>query len=249
MRLNDTKFSAAAVARALLAVALLIGAGATWTHAQPTASPSSPQVAQTQSAAPQVAENTGKQEASKSEEDELNVYRHAPIVQTISRVMHMQLETTARLLEYINFAVLALALGIPLVRILPRILHHRRRTLQENLDSARRMTDDARSRLAAVEAKLAKLDDEIAQIRAQAEEEAKGDEARIKSSIGEESARIVQAAEQEIASATAQARRGLRTLAAELAVDHAARQLVLTPEADRALIDEFVRDAATRGQN
>ena len=59
----------------------------------------------------------------------------------------------------------------------------------------------------------------------------------------------MQAAEQEIASATAQARRGLRALAAELAVDHAARQLVLTPEADRALIDEFVRDAAARGQN
>lgn len=179
----------------------------------------------------------------------MDVYRHAPIVQTIARMMHMKIEATARMFEYINFAVLALALGIPLLRILPKALHHRRRSLQENLASARRMTEEARTRLAAVEAKLARLDEEIAQIRAQVEEESKGDEERIKASIGEESARIVAAAEQEILSATAQARRSLRGFAADLAIEHATRKLVLTPEDDRALIEEFVRDAARREQN
>ena len=40
--------------------------------------------------------------------------------------------------------------------------------------------------------------------------------------------------------AAAQAQRGLRHFAAELAVEQAARQLVLTPETDRALIAEFI---------
>ena len=184
-----------------------------------------------------------------SEQDEENIYRHAPIVRWFARTLHMETETTARLFEYFNFAVIVLALGIPLARIVPRLLHARSRTLQDNLLSARKMTEEARTRLSAVEARLARLDEEIAQIRTQAEEESRGDEARIKASIGEESARIVAAAEQELVAAAAQARRGLRTFAADLAIEHASRQLVLTPETDQALIDEFVRDAARRGQN
>ncbi len=238
-------------ARALHAVALafaLCAAGPIPSRAQAAPSAATNQSAgQTASPASQPAAEGQKPAA--SEQDDMNVYRHAPIVQTIARIAHLPLETTARLFEAFNFILLALALGIPLLRILPRILRNRRQTLAENLLSARKMTDEARTRLAAVEAKMARLDEEIAQIRAQAEEESKGDEARIKASIGEESARIVAAAEQEISAAAAQARRGLRTFAADLALEHASRQLVLTPEADHALIDEFVRDAAKRGQN
>jgi F0F1-type ATP synthase membrane subunit b/b' len=75
------------------------------------------------------------------------------------------------------------------------------------------------------------------------EEESRQDEARIKSTIGEESARIVAAAEQEIESSAAQARRSLRHFAADLAIDQAVQQLTFTPETDRALIAEFLGDA------
>jgi F-type H+-transporting ATPase subunit b len=44
--------------------------------------------------------------------------------------------------------------------------------------------------------------------------------------------------------AASQAKRGLRHFAADLAVEQAARQLVLTQEIDRALISEFVVEAA-----
>ena len=54
-----------------------------------------------------------------------------------------------------------------------------------------------------------------------------------------------QNAAQEITVAAAQARRGLRHFAADLAIEQAAKQLVLTPETDRALISEFVREATT----
>ncbi len=65
--------------------------------------------------------------------------------------------------------------------------------------------------------------------------------------IAEESARIVAAAEQEIGLSAAQARRSLRHFAADLAIDQATQELVLTPETDRALIAEFLADAAING--
>jgi F-type H+-transporting ATPase subunit b len=47
--------------------------------------------------------------------------------------------------------------------------------------------------------------------------------------------------------AAAQAKRGLRHFAADLAIEQAARQLVLTPETDRELIAEFVGEANRTG--
>ena len=121
--------------------------------------------------------------------------------------------------------------------------------LREDIESARKVTEDASTRLAAVEAKLASLGDEIAKFRAEVEAESLQDQARIKATLEEESTRIVAAAEQEIGVAAAQARRTLRHFAADLAIDQAAKQLVLTAETDRALIAEFVADAAKGGLN
>ena len=159
----------------------------------------------------------------------------------------MNVEATARTLEFLNFGILALCILIPLVRVMPRLIRKRSETLKHDLEEARKTTADANSRLSAIEAKLAGLDKEIAEIRVQVEEEGKGDEARIKASIGEESSRIVAAAEQEIIAAAAHARRGLRHFAADLAIDQAAKQLVLTAETDRALIAEFVSEAGRNG--
>ena len=178
-----------------------------------------------------------------------SIYRHTPLVQSLAKVFHLDVEITARLFEYFNFAIIALAVVIPLVKIMPKMLRKRSETLKQDLETARKTTADANARLSAVEAKLSKFDSEIAAIRAQVEAESKQDEQRIKASIQEESGRIVAAAEQEIAVAAAQAKRGLRSFAAELAVEQAAKQLVLTPETDRALIAEFVGDATKGMEN
>ena len=195
------------------------------------------------------ADHTAEQPAQREEKkgDDENVYRHTPLVTSIAKALNMPVETTARLFEFINFAIIALAIIIPLVRILPKLIRKRNITLSHNLETARKTTVDANTRLNAVEAKLSKLDEEIAKIRAQVEDESRQDEARIKASIEEESARIVASAEQEISVAAAQAKRGLRHFAADLAIEQAAKQLVLTPETDRALIAEFVSEAGQNG--
>lgn len=183
----------------------------------------------------------GQVKAEEREED--NVYRHTPLVGKLAQMFHLDVETTARLFEFINFAIIMLAIVIPLVRFLPRVIRKRSTTLSHNLETARKTTADANARLSAVEAQLSRLDQEIAKIREQVEEESKQDEVRIKASIEEERTRIVAAAEQEIGAAAAHARRSLRHFAADLAIEQAAKQLVLTPETDRALIAEFISDA------
>jgi F-type H+-transporting ATPase subunit b len=209
----------------------------------------SPAPATATQAAPGQANEAAAQPAQKEEkkgEDE-NVYRHTALVTSIAKALNLPVETTARLFEFINFAIIALAILIPLVRFIPKVIRKRNITLSHNLETARKTTVDANTRLSAVEAQLSRLDEEIAKIRAQVEEESRQDEARIKASIEEESVRIVAAAEQEITVAAAQAKRGLRHFAADLAIEQAAKQLVLTPETDRALIAEFVREASENG--
>jgi F-type H+-transporting ATPase subunit b len=197
------------------------------------------------------------------EAEEHNVFRHNSLVQAVSDAVFKDdknatdpekvqlraghIEKTARTFEWINSSILILCIVIPLARVLPRIIRQRSQSLKHNLEEARKTTADANTRLSAVETQLARLDEEIAQIRANVEQESKQDEVRIKASIEEEKVRIVASAEQEIASAAAQAQRGLRHFAAELAIDTAARQLTLTPEADRALISEFVSDTTSNG--
>jgi F-type H+-transporting ATPase subunit b len=188
------------------------------------------------------------EEPAKSEENENDVYLHSPVVKWAAGILHKDVDATAKIFLFINFAIIVLAIGIPLFRMLPKMLRKRSEKVSADIEAARKVTEDANTRLSAIEAKLAGLGEEIRVIRVQVETESRQDMERIHASIAEESARIVAAAEQEIGASAAQARRSLRNFAADLAIDQATKQLVLTPEADRALIAEFLGDAALDGQ-
>ena len=205
--------------------------------------------AQTSAPAAQSTE-TAKPDAPKSQEEQNNTFRlTGPIVKETAKLFNLPVETVANIYDFINLALIVLAIGIPLFRFLPRFLRNRAQKLSEDIESARKTTEDANARLSAVEAQLSSIGEEIAKFRAEVERESLADEARIKSTLKEESERIVSAAEQEIAAAAAQARRGLRNFAADLAVDQATKQIVLTPETDRALIAKFVGDVAGKGKS
>ena len=210
-------------------------------QAAPATTASQPSVT-TAAKAPESSEDTADDEAS-------NKFRHNPLVKSSAKVLHLSVETTARSFEFLNFAIIVLGIGIPLYKFLPRFLRNRAEKVRADIESARKVTEDANFRLSAVEAKLASLGNEIQKFRAEVEAESLQDEARIKAALAEESARIVAAAEQEIGMAAAQATRGLRNFAADLAIDQASRQLKLTPETDRALIAEFVGNVEKGGLN
>jgi F-type H+-transporting ATPase subunit b len=192
-----------------------------------------------------------KPESGQSEEEQQNkAFRlEGPLVKWTARTLNLSVNTAANIFEIINFLIIALGIGVPLVRFLPKFLRNRAEKVRSDIESARKVTEDANARLSAVEAKLSKLDEEIQKFRGEVEAESVQDEARIKASLAEESTRIVESAEQEIGQAAAQARRGLRNFAAGLAIEQAANKLVLTPETDRALIAEFVGEVVRNGSN
>jgi F-type H+-transporting ATPase subunit b len=174
-------------------------------------------------------------------------FLHSSVVKSVARLLHLPLDVTVDLLLGINFAIIFFAIAIPLGRIMPKIMRKRSQTLSHDLADARQATADAQARLRAVEVKLAGLGEEIKKLSAQVEQESLEDEKRIKASIGEESARIVAAAEQEINVAVTQAKRGLRSFAADLAIGQAEKQIAISPETDRAVIAEFVAGVAGDG--
>ena len=192
--------------------------------------------------AQQEAQNPPQTQAAKTEEKENDLYRHSAVIQSLARMLHLGVETTARLFEIFNVLVVVLGIGIPLGRFLPKLLRKRSEKIRGDLETARKTTEDANTRLSAVEAKLASLDQEIAKFRTEVEQQIALDEQRGKAALEEESARIVDSAAQEIGMAAAQAKRSLRHFAADLAIDQAVKKLVLTPETDRALIAEFVNE-------
>jgi F-type H+-transporting ATPase subunit b len=175
-------------------------------------------------------------------------FLHAPVVRSVARILHLPLDVTVEILLGINFAIILFAIAIPLARTMPKVIRKRSETLGHELNDARQATADAGKRLSAVEAQLAGLGEEIKKLAAQVEQESLEDEKRIKAAIGEESARIVAAAGQELEVALTQAKRGLRNLAADLAIGQAEKQIALSPETDRAVIAEFVAGAAGDGK-
>ena len=229
----------------LLGVLTLTAAAPLEIRAQSTNQPAQPTIESPQ----QEAQNPPKTEAAKAEEQENDQYRHAPVVKTLARWMHVDVETAARIFEIFNVSVVIFGVIIPLIKIMPKLLRKRSEKIRADIEEARKTTADANSRLSAVEAKLASLDQEIAKFRTEVEQQIAQDEQRSKAALEEESARIVASAEQEIGVAAAQARRSLRHFAADLAIDQAVKKLVLTPETDRALIAEFVNEAGRDGMN
>ncbi len=187
-------------------------------------------------------------EQASSEEDQTREFLvGGPIVKWTASHFNLSLDTAANIYQAVNFVTIALLIGIPILRVAPKIFRKRSQTLGHSLQTAREATKDANARLLAVEERLAGLDGEIKKLQAQVEQESLEDEKRVKASLAEESARIVESAEQELNVAVAHARRGLRNFAADLAIEQAARQMTLTPEADRALIAEFIGSAGSNG--
>ena len=180
-----------------------------------------------------------------------DVYRHSTSVRMLGRWLHLDKESSARLFEYLNFAILAGAILFAMFKYLPKTFRANREDIQRRLVEARTATEQAHERLAAIEQRLSRLDEEIAAIARQAEKDSVEDEARIKASIETERQRIVEAVSRDIAAASSAAQRDLKRFAAGLAVDRAAQRiaLTLTDDDDRALVREFSSSLSLQARN
>jgi F-type H+-transporting ATPase subunit b len=181
--------------------------------------------------------------------NETDAYRMSPVVVKLGSMLGMGPETAANAFTLFNIVVLFAAMGYGLIKTLPKVFRKRSTDIQKHLVDARTATEEATSRLSSVEQRLSKLDDQIAAMRAQAEADSVRDEERIKASVEDEKVKIVAAAEAEIQNATTLARREIQKYAAELAIDQAARKLVVTAETDRLLVESFAHKLGEGSNN
>ena len=184
------------------------------------------------------------------EKDENDAYRHSAMVQKFGHMLGMSTATAATTFELLNFAVLAVAIGGVAVKMLPKVFRDRSSGIQKALTDARSATEEASVRLHSVEDRLAKLDGQIEEMKQRAETDAKAEELRLKAAAEDEKNKILASAEQEIAAASALAHRQLQQYAAGLAIEHAAKRLVISVETDRLLVQNFAqRLGEGKGEN
>jgi F-type H+-transporting ATPase subunit b len=201
----------------------------------------------------QSASESQTSEQGKQEEDENDKYLHSAVVRELGAKVGLSAEQAATAFTVANFVVLAALVGWFLAKTLPKTFRDRNTAIQKQLVDARTATEDANARLRSVEDRLSRLDSQIGAMRAQAEKDSMLDEQRIAADVEAEKTKILAAAEQEIAAATALAQRQIQQYAAELAIEQAARKLVVTAETDRLLVQNFAQrlagDDSKKGQN
>jgi F-type H+-transporting ATPase subunit b len=180
---------------------------------------------------------------------ETDQYRMSAPVVKLGALLGMKPETAANVFTIFNILILAGGIGYGLLKVLPKTFRNRSTAIQKDLVDARTATEEATARLSSVEDRLSKLDDQIAAMRAQAEADAARDEQRILASVEDEKNKILAAADAEIQSATVLARREIQKYAAELAIEQAARKLVVTAETDRLLVESFAHKLGEGSKN
>lgn len=188
-------------------------------------------------AEPAAAEKAATKEAAAA--DPHAQFMESPSVQWIARKLGVETKTASKIALGLNFLILAFGFYWVSRKAVPQMFKDRTSAIQKGMEEARKASAESAARLSEIESRLSRLDSDIATMRTQAESEAKAEEERLRAATEEEKRKIVQSAEQEIASAANAARRDLKHLAAELAVSLAEKKISVSEETDKMLVRDF----------
>lgn len=215
-------------------------------RAQENAKPASAPAAEGQA---QSAHPSPKQEGEQQLENggEADAIRNAPAVRFIARHTGLTKNQAYWLCFGLNFAVIFIVIAGLMRKMLPGYFKGRTSTIQKGIEEARKMSEDARRRLADVEGRLSRLDADIATMQSEADENTKAQEQRLLAAGEEERRRIVASAEQEIEMAANSARRELKAYVAELAVQLAEKKIRVSKDTDEALVRAFTAQMGKDG--
>jgi F-type H+-transporting ATPase subunit b len=198
-------------------------------------------------AAQHAATEAQKPEAEKSEDEDAQ-FKHSASVQWIARHLKVSTDTAYWISVLVNFAIVAVLVGLFLKKKLPVWAQQRTAAIQKGMEEARRTSEDANRRLSEIEDRLSRLDTEIAQLQATAALQGDEEEARQKAAADEEQRRMIEAAEQEIGAAANAARRDLKAYCAELAVSLAEKRIKVDAATDQELVRDFVDQLGRNGR-
>ena len=146
--------------------------------------------------------------------------------------------------KFFNLAIFIGLLYYILKRPVAEALRNRAEGIRRELKRAQQERDAANLKLAEVEQRLAKLDNEVAEIRRHAEIEAEEERENIRRTAELESKKLREQAQREIQSAAKAAKQHLREFAAEQTVQLAEGIIrnEIRPEDDTRLIDNEVAE-------
>jgi ATP synthase F0 subunit b len=125
-----------------------------------------------------------------------------------------------------------------------QVFDNRAAAIRKELETAKREKEEALARLNEVEARLSRLDEEVNQMRAEAEHEAAREAERIHQQAEADADKIQQMAHREIEGALKSARTELRAFAAEQAVEMAEAIIrrEIRPEDNARILGRYVEE-------
>jgi F-type H+-transporting ATPase subunit b len=156
--------------------------------------------------------------------------------------------TRKQIFKIVNFLIIVAAFWYLSKTTLGPFLRAREQAIREEMERSRRASEEASARLAVVEEKMKRLDEEIGALRSSAMQEAAAERARLEEMAKTDAQKIAQAAQQEIAAATKVARHDLKVYAAELAIGVAEKkiQASISPESEKGIFRSFLNDLTDR---
>jgi F-type H+-transporting ATPase subunit b len=147
------------------------------------------------------------------------------------------------LFKWINFATVAGVLLWVFAKLLPPKFRANAENISSAISKATAAKAEADRQLKDAEQRLARLEEEVRNLRAEAEKEGAAEAERIRAMAKSDVEKVGAAAQAEIEAAERAARIELKALAAKLAVDSAESLVAkqLTPQTQDALIAGFVK--------
>jgi len=157
-------------------------------------------------------------------------------------------EHANEIFKWINFAIVAGLIAWVFLKLTPPFFRKNAETISSAITKATAAKAEADRQLREAEEKLARLEQEVAQLRATAQREMTVEAERLRAITQSDIQKIGLAAKAEIEAAERAARLELKVVAANLAVDGAESLLAkqLTPKAQESLVAAFVKNLEGR---
>ena len=151
--------------------------------------------------------------------------------------------TLWRVINLLVFVIILAYILRSKVRI-GQVFDNRAASIVKELEQAKRDKQEAEDRLAQLEARLTKLDQEVEQIRVEAELESARESERIREAAAADAEKIRQTARREIEGAMKAARNELRAFVADQSVALAEGMIrrEIRPEDDTRMVNKFIDD-------
>jgi F-type H+-transporting ATPase subunit b len=157
-------------------------------------------------------------------------------------------ERANEIFKWINFAIVAGLVAWVFLKLTPPFFRKNAETISSAITKATAAKAEADRQLREAEEKLARLAQEVTQLRAAAQREMAAETERLRAITQSDVQRVRLAAKAEIEAAERAARLELKVIAANLAVDGAESLLTkeLTPQAQESLVAAFVKSLEGR---